>query len=257
MYSLSTLLSDFKTQCFAIDEQLKNFLSEYSSLSTELNEIIKKSSGSVLTRSLSDVISSQNIIETENLTTIFVAVTINETCNFISQYEFLSEDVVPSSAKFIASDKMYRLYSIIVLKKSLDQILAKISAKGWIIRHEISSEKEEISIEDEKQRLEFELSDCISSLIPWIHAAFDDVTTIFLHLNIMKCKVEANLLFGPSSSDFTSFLIVPTGKVVKKTLLDSILVLMNSKNNSKIRNQKVLLEEEDLPFVCISLLPFS
>lgn len=67
---------------------------EYNQLKGQLNQQNRKQTGSLAVRDLSGVVSSKDIISTENLTTLFVVVSKHTKLEWQSSYEKFCEFVV-------------------------------------------------------------------------------------------------------------------------------------------------------------------
>ena len=77
---------------------------EYTQARTALQALLRKHGGSLAVRDLSDVVSRDVLVSTENLTSLVVVVPKTSKDDFLSSYEQLSEFVVPRSAVQVAED---------------------------------------------------------------------------------------------------------------------------------------------------------
>ena len=69
-------------------------MGEYNQLKGQLNQQNRKQTGSLAVRDLSGLVSSKDIISTENLTTLFVVVSKHTKLEWQSSYEKFCEFVV-------------------------------------------------------------------------------------------------------------------------------------------------------------------
>ena len=78
-----------------VDDEFKVKTSEYTMVKGQLNVISRKAAGSLATRDLGDLVQPSDLVETENLTTLCVAVPKFSQKDWIDSYETLAQFVVP------------------------------------------------------------------------------------------------------------------------------------------------------------------
>ena len=72
-------------------------VSEFNQQKSQLTQIARKQTGSLAVRDLSKLVSEGDVVNTENLTTLFVVVPRHVKKEWLSTYETLTEYVVSSS----------------------------------------------------------------------------------------------------------------------------------------------------------------
>jgi hypothetical protein len=74
-------------ECIRTDDDLKEKLTEYNDIKQQVTAIERAEYGTLVTRSLGQYIKASDVIDTENLTTLYVIVPKNRQQEFESQYE--------------------------------------------------------------------------------------------------------------------------------------------------------------------------
>ncbi|MBV98672.1 V-type proton ATPase subunit C 1, partial [Eschrichtius robustus] len=83
-----------------IDNDLKSRASAYNNLKGNLQNLERKNAGSLLTRSLAEIVKKDDfVLDSEYLVTLLVVVPKLNHNDWIKQYETLAEMVVPRSSK--------------------------------------------------------------------------------------------------------------------------------------------------------------
>ncbi|CDR00145.1 unnamed protein product [Oncorhynchus mykiss] len=94
------LTSSSLQQVSQIDNDLKARASAYNNLKGNLQNLERKNAGSLLTRSLADIVKKEDfVIDSEYLITMLVVVPKTSYADWQKTYETLSEMVVPRSTK--------------------------------------------------------------------------------------------------------------------------------------------------------------
>ncbi|KAF2078445.1 hypothetical protein CYY_000195 [Polysphondylium violaceum] len=218
--SLSEIVDKIHQTVIKIEDDLKVKSSEYSQLSSSVAAEERKAGGNLQVRTLNDLITPDNIVKTESLTTAFVV--IPKVCEkeFLSCYEFLNENVLPRSAKRIAQDNDYFLYSVILIERFYENFKNKVLEKKWVVRdfkvddksttsgaaHQPSVDRSKL-VEDKKNYR--------TSLIRWCRLNFPEAFMAWIHLKVVRVFVESVLRFG-IPFDFQAILMKPLKKEDKK-----------------------------------------
>ena len=83
--------------------------------------MLRKQTGSLSVRDISTLVKPQHLVDSENLTTLFVVVSKFAVQEWMSSYEKLSNFVVPRSSKAICEDNDYALLSVVMFKRVVDE----------------------------------------------------------------------------------------------------------------------------------------
>jgi V-type H+-transporting ATPase subunit C len=95
-------------------------MSSYQGAKQQLAAANRKASGSLAVRDLRGLVRKADVINTENLTTLIVAVPRYHLKDFESSYEKWCDMVVPRSAKVVAEDAEYLLQRVVLFRRVLD-----------------------------------------------------------------------------------------------------------------------------------------
>ncbi|EPY74837.1 V-type proton ATPase subunit C 1 [Camelus ferus] len=96
--NISEIIAKGVTQ---IDNDLKSRASAYNNLKGNLQNLERKNAGSLLTRSLAEIVKKDDfVLDSEYLVTLLVVVPKLNHNDWIKQYETLAEMVVPRSSKY-------------------------------------------------------------------------------------------------------------------------------------------------------------
>jgi len=113
--SLPELVKVINTSLTEIDQVLKKKSSSYNAMRSKLAQFEKKSTSSLVTRPLNDIIKPSDLIQnSEYLETLFVTIPLRSEDEWIKSYESITEMIVPRSSKKITEDGEYALYNITV-----------------------------------------------------------------------------------------------------------------------------------------------
>eukprot|EP00450_Noctiluca_scintillans_P004054 CAMPEP_0194501418 /NCGR_PEP_ID=MMETSP0253-20130528/22667_1 /TAXON_ID=2966 /ORGANISM="Noctiluca scintillans" /LENGTH=418 /DNA_ID=CAMNT_0039343389 /DNA_START=51 /DNA_END=1307 /DNA_ORIENTATION=+ len=274
------------------DEEARLSLTRYNELKAQNNNIAKKGDSLPLTaRDLIDTLSpdvvkasggaDDDVVTTENLTTVFVVVPRGEDKEFLSQYEFFADaddneeaslgtdGVVPMSAKKLtAGDKFIEdrdgntLYRVVLFKSSLGKFKKKSKEAGFSVREFTYSEAGYSRLIADRERLEDLLATDHKVLLEHSRCLWSDLMVSWVHIKAMRVFVESVLRYGSGSGgaqSFVSFLFAPkmnSAAAVRKVLRDVI-----GKDETKQPGVETGAAAEDddeyFNYVSVSLTPFT
>uniref|UniRef100_A0A8C5V8Q4 V-type proton ATPase subunit C n=1 Tax=Microcebus murinus TaxID=30608 RepID=A0A8C5V8Q4_MICMU len=148
-------------QLAQIETDLKTRTAAYNTLKTNLENLQKKSTGNLFTRTLSDIVSKEDfVLDSEYLVTLLVIVPKSNYTQWQKTYESLSDMVVPRSTKLITEDSEGGLFTVTLFRKVIDDFKTKAKENKFTVREfyydekEIKREREELSrlLSDKKQQ---------------------------------------------------------------------------------------------------------
>ncbi|XP_057622158.1 V-type proton ATPase subunit C 2 isoform X4 [Chionomys nivalis] len=158
---LMNVVDTLAKQLAQIETDLKSRTAAYSVLKTNLENLEKKSTGNLFTRTLSDIVSKEDfVLDSEYLTTLLVIVPKSSYAQWQKTYESLSDMVVPRSTKLIAEDNEAGLFTVTLFRKVTEDFKVKAKENKFIVRefyydeNEIKREREEMTrlLSDKKQQ---------------------------------------------------------------------------------------------------------
>ncbi|XP_015851009.1 V-type proton ATPase subunit C 2 isoform X1 [Peromyscus maniculatus bairdii] len=158
---LVSVVDTLAKQLAQIETDLKSRTAAYSVLKANLENLEKKSTGNLFTRTLSDIVSKDDfVLDSEYLITLLVIVPKSSYVQWQRTYESLSDMVVPRSTKLIAEDKEAGLFTVTLFRKVTEDFKVKAKENKFIVRefyydeNEIKREREEMNrlLSDKKQQ---------------------------------------------------------------------------------------------------------
>ncbi|XP_073072703.1 V-type proton ATPase subunit C 2 isoform X5 [Manis javanica] len=148
-------------QLSQIEMDLKSRTAAYDTLRLSLENLEKKSTGNLFTRTLSDIVNKEDfVLDSEYLITLLVIVPKQSYTQWQKTYESLSDMVVPRSTKLIAEDSEGGLFTVTLFRKVMDDFKTKAKENKFTVREfyydekEIKREREEMTrlLSDKKQQ---------------------------------------------------------------------------------------------------------
>jgi V-type H+-transporting ATPase subunit C len=213
---LRELTEDICTRLTGMDDELKTKLGELNALKANLTQFERKQQGNLMIRSLGEIVKEEHILESESMTTLFVVVPKIANKDFLMSYERLATFVVPKSAKEIHSDVELSLFTVVVLKKSVDEFKAAARDKRFTVRDFTftAGESEVQALQREKERADCERLK--GRLTNWVQINFSESFSLMMHLKAIRLFVESVLRYGLSKTltggvgpSFQSFVMQP------------------------------------------------
>eukprot|EP01147_Barroeca_monosierra_P002439 gene2439-5379_t len=191
------LMQTVTQQASGIEIDLKKYMQSYSKVKSSLQAVEKKNIGSLLTRSLSDIVKRQHVVQdSEFLTTLMVVVPKYAYKDWLSSYVSLTEYVCPESSELISEDSEYGLFSVTLFRRIVDDFKAAARENKFTVRE---FEFDESSIQEEERMstaLSTEFREKHARLMEWLSVSFDQAFTAWMHLKALRLFVESVLRYG-------------------------------------------------------------
>ena len=263
--SLSELAQLVEDRLHKLDDDVKAQTAKFIEQRNALSQSSKKESGGLAGRDLSEVLtaevcSASDFINSEYLKTLVVAVPKKDIELWVREYEFLSDRVVPGSAKqFNVEDKdNLTLWRIVILKNAIDEVVTKAKKSRWVVREfEFNPEQNEVDKRlREEMKAEFLKKQAI--LLGLCKSVFSELFIAMAHLKALRVYAESILRYSLPPQFFCVFVTPKDGK--QKKILDGLVKrFMKSGERADMFCSKEESEEgEDFfPFVFIRLPKFS
>uniref|UniRef100_A0A8C7Y8J9 V-type proton ATPase subunit C n=1 Tax=Oryzias sinensis TaxID=183150 RepID=A0A8C7Y8J9_9TELE len=150
--SLKNISEIISKQVTQIDNDLKARASAYNNLKGNLQNLERKNAGSLLTRSLADIVKKENfVLDSEYLITLLVVVPKTSYPDWQKTYETLAEMVVPRSSNLLFEDSDSGLFSVTLFRKAIDDFKHKARENKFTVRdfqyneEEMKADKEEMT----------------------------------------------------------------------------------------------------------------
>ncbi|ELR53809.1 V-type proton ATPase subunit C 1 [Bos mutus] len=149
--NISEIIAKGVTQ---IDNDLKSRASAYNNLKGNLQNLERKNAGSLLTRSLAEIVKKDDfVLDSEYLVTLLVVVPKLNHNDWIKQYETLAEMVVPRSSNVLSEDQDSYLCNVTLFRKAVDDFRHKARENKFIVRDFQYNEEEMKADKEEMNRL--------------------------------------------------------------------------------------------------------
>uniref|UniRef100_A0A672ZEC6 V-type proton ATPase subunit C n=1 Tax=Sphaeramia orbicularis TaxID=375764 RepID=A0A672ZEC6_9TELE len=150
--SLKNISEIISKQVTQIDNDLKTRASAYNSLKGNLQNLERKNAGSLLTRSLADIVKKDDfVLDSEYLITLLAVVPKTAYPEWQKTYETLAEMVVPRSSNLLFEDNDSGLFSVTLFRKAIDDFKHKARENKFTVRdfqyneEEMKADKEEMT----------------------------------------------------------------------------------------------------------------
>ncbi|KAJ8659640.1 hypothetical protein O0I10_004619 [Lichtheimia ornata] len=214
--SLQETTATLNQEVTSIDTVMKNKMNAYSQNRNALQSLQRKQTGNLSVKSLNGIVKKEQcVLNSEYLTTLFVAVPKTAYKQWLNKYETLTSMVVPRSSVKIAEDDEYGLFSVTLFQRVADEFVHKAREERFIVRdfkydedalqkqkHELD---ETVAVEKEQQMELFRLA----------RTNFGEVFASWIHLKALRVFVESVLRYG-LPPDFTAVTISAKPKYEEK-----------------------------------------
>lgn len=255
--SLKTLTETIISQTAKLDEEIKMKSSEYNTLINVLNSEERKAGGNLVLKDISDLVTPNDVVQSEYLETVFIAVPRHAERDFKEKYEKLTDCVVPRSASVVSEDNEYILYRVILFKKYLEDYKNAARERKWVARDYVYDPNK--SAKAEKKKMEAEKDKQKKNMIRWCKTNFAEAFIGWVHLKAIRVFVESVLRYG-LPINFQAILMLP--KKGKSSRLRKVLFDMYGHLGSKNVFSSSAHEDEDVenffPYVSLDInLDFS
>eukprot|EP00899_Mesostigma_viride_P028896 jgi/Mesvir1/9191/Mv15942-RA.1 len=201
-----------------LEDDLKVRSGEYMTLKNQLMAITRKATGSLAVRDLSTLISKEELLDTEHMTTLLVVVPKYNVKDWLGCYESLSQYVVPRSSKKIVEENDYALFTVVLFKKVVDAFSAACRERSFQVREfSLKEEPKEgaTNAAENAAELKAGLEAKQTALIQWCSKSYGEVFSEWMHLCALRLFVESILRYGLPPK-FVAAVVKPNKKVEKK-----------------------------------------
>ncbi|NXO49152.1 VATC1 ATPase, partial [Aramus guarauna] len=199
-----------------IDNDLKARASAYNNLKGNLQNLERKNAGSLLTRSLADIVKKEDfVLDSEYLVTLLVIVPKLNYNDWVKQYETLAEMVVPRSSNVLFEDQDSYLCNVTLFRKAVDDFKHKAREYKFMVRDFQYNEEEMKADKEEMNRLSTDKKKQFGCLVRWLKVNFSEAFIAWIHVKALRVFVESVLRYG-LPVNFQAMLLQPNKKTMKK-----------------------------------------
>jgi V-type H+-transporting ATPase subunit C len=194
--SLKETVCKIQEEIAKLDDDLKVRVSEYTALKTAVQGAQRKMQGNLLVRDLSTLVKPTHIVETENLTTLMIAVAKYSHNSWLAEYETLTKFVVPRSSKVVVQDNDYVLCTVTLFRRIVDDFKQQCRSKGYNVRDFTFSPDAAQQTATETQAVQAQATSKLEALNEWCQTAFGDAFSSWIHLCAIRLFTESILRYG-------------------------------------------------------------
>uniref|UniRef100_A0A8D0DIX4 V-type proton ATPase subunit C n=1 Tax=Salvator merianae TaxID=96440 RepID=A0A8D0DIX4_SALMN len=203
-------------QISQIEADMKNRAAAYNNIKGNLQNLEKKTTGNLLTRTLTDIVNKEDfVLNSEYLITLLVVVPKTSYVQWQKTYELLSNMVVPRSTKLIAEDAEGGLFTVTLFRKVMDEFKVKARENKFIVREFYFDEKELKSEKEEMRKLASDKKQQYGPLLRWLKVNFSEAFVAWIHIKALRVFSESVLRYG-LPVNFQAMLLQPNKKSTKK-----------------------------------------
>ncbi|XP_019896229.2 V-type proton ATPase subunit C 1-A isoform X2 [Esox lucius] len=214
--SLKNISEIISKQVTQIDNDLKARASSYNNLKGNLQNLERKNAGSLLTRSLADIVKKEDfVLDSEYLITMLVVVPKTSYADWQKTYETLAEMVVPRSTNLLFEDNDSGLFSVTLFRKAIDDFRHKARENKFTVRDFQYNEQEMNADKEEMTRLSTDKKKQFGPLVRWLKVNFSEAFIAWIHIKGLRVFVESVLRYG-LPVNFQAMLLQPNKKNMKK-----------------------------------------
>ncbi|XP_060756289.1 V-type proton ATPase subunit C 1-A [Neoarius graeffei] len=214
--SLKNISEIISKQITQIDNDLKARASAYNNLKGNLQNLERKNAGSLLTRSLADIVKKEDfVLDSEYLITLLVVVPKINYADWQKTYETLAEMVVPRSTHLLFEDQDSGLFSVTLFRKAIDDFRHKARENKFVVRDFQYNEEEMKADKEEMTRLSTDKKKQFGPLVRWLKVNFSEAFIAWIHIKALRVFVESVLRYG-LPVNFQAMLLQPNKKNMKR-----------------------------------------
>ncbi|KAI6661135.1 hypothetical protein LOD99_13857 [Oopsacas minuta] len=231
-------------QVAQIEQDLKVKSSQFSTIRNQVEAITRKSTGSLLTRSLHDIVrKEQFVLDSEYIQTVLIVVPKSLNSDWHNSYEKLTDMIVPRSCIEITNDSEHYLYAITLFTKVIDEFKTRAREKKFIMRDFKYDEEGMLKEKLEFKKLEQDLKNQKGPLLRWLRINFGEVFIAQIHIKILRLFVESVIRYGPTADLNANTVRLP---VKKQKKVRDILNNLYSHLDTSVGNIS-LADVQDIP----------
>lgn len=251
--SLRNITDSLAKNVTQTDVELKAKAQSYNSVRTNIQNIERKSAGSLMTRNLAELVKKEDVVqESEYLVTLIVVISVASQKEWFSKYEKLSDMVVPRSSSVLTQDNEHALVTATVFTKVIDEFKLHCRENKFIVRDFQFNESEIEASKKELSKLAAEKKKQFSLLVRWLRVNFSETFSAWLHVKALRTFVESVLRFG-LPVNFQAMVVAPPKKAQRK-LRDFLNQHYKHLESSALQNSKT--ETVEIPGLSMSVTDY-
>lgn len=259
--NLRDTLKEIVLEITQAEVSMKARFNTYTQAKNAVKALDRKASGNLSVRSLVGIVQREHVLpESEFMANVYVAVPKSLYLQFKNSYETLCAMVVPRSARLVAEDKEFGLYTVVVFHKHRQEFEKNCRERRFVIRDFQFSDKSQEQNQQESVELVNQEKEQWSLVTRLLKGNYALGVVCLVHTRVIRMIAESVLRYGVPP-DYMCLMLTVKPKCEKKAR-DVLLRVFSSKAESKNKNLELQLEElsiaagidkEFLPFVLVPL----
>lgn len=215
-HSLRSITDSIAKNVTQIDGDMKLKSQSYNGLKANIQNIERKSTGSLVTRNLTEIVKKEDVVQdSEYLVTLIVVIPGSSQKDWFTKYERLSDMVVPRSSSVIFEDNENALVTATVFTKVVDEFKLHCRENKFVVRDFSYNEADVQNGKTELIKLLTEKKKQFTLIVRWLKVNFSETFSSWLHVKALRTYVESVLRFG-LPVNFQAMVLAPPRKSQKK-----------------------------------------
>lgn len=196
--SLKGIVETISQQVSQIESDQKAKAQLYNNLKSNLANMERKQTGSLLTRNLGDLVKKADFVnQSEYLVTLLVVVPKTHYADWQAKYEKnLSDMVVPRSSKMLYEDQDHGLFTVTLFNKAVDDFKLHARENKFVVREFTYNEEELTAGKNELSKLINDKKKHFGPLVRWLKVNFSECFICWVHVKAIRVFVESVLRYG-------------------------------------------------------------
>ncbi|VEL29078.1 unnamed protein product [Protopolystoma xenopodis] len=198
--TLRVLFDILSEQISKIESDLKVKSTAYNSIKGNLQSLEKRQTGSLLSRSLGDIVKKEQfVLGSSFFTTLVVVVSKASYSDWKSKYETLTEMVVPRSSELVIAlsliyeDQDNGLWTVTLFQKIVEDFKNRARENKFVVRDFTYDEKKIEECKNELTKLESDKKRQFAPLFRWLRVNFGEAFSALTHIKALRVFVESVL----------------------------------------------------------------
>ncbi|KAF8058480.1 VHA-C [Scenedesmus sp. PABB004] len=182
-----------------LEDDLKVKVGEYNTVKSQISAALRKAGGSLAVRDIAGVVSPGHVVDSENLTTLFVVVGKFGLKEWEASYESLADFVVPRSSVVVAEDADYALVRVVLFRRVADDFKTAARVRGFQVKEYVPPPPEQPDAPPTDlslAQLRAEGAAKQAALGSWCAAAYGEAFSCLTHMAVVRLFVESILRYG-------------------------------------------------------------
>lgn len=195
--SLRTIAETISKMLSTVESELRSKSTNYNNLKTNLQNMERKTTGSLLMRNLAQIVKKDDVVlDSEYLQTLLVAVPLGLTEEWEANYESLTDFVVPKSARLIEKDEEYGLWGVTLFKKVVEEFKYKCTRHKFFVREFDFNDGNMNDDQNQYDKLTQDKKKMLYPLLRWLKVNFSESFMGLMHIKGLRVFVESVLRYG-------------------------------------------------------------